>query len=335
MITQVLKVDALAPDPAVLDQAAAILRRGGLVAFPTETVYGLGANALDPAAVARIFAAKSRPATNPIIVHVQDVAAAQRLTTAWPEAAERLARRFWPGPLTLVLPKKNDVPNIVTAGGPTVAVRAPSHPVALALLQACGLPLAAPSANRSTELSPTRAEHVLQSLDGSIEMLLDAGPASGGLESTVLDLTVVPPRLLRPGLISPEEIETLIGPIARPTAAEPSHEPLRSPGQQQRHYAPRTPLEIAPDEGRRRVEELLAQGRRVAWLTWPDTVPAADSALLRLTLPREPQAYAARLYAALHQLDAAGVDVIVVALPPEDETWLAIRDRLRRAEHAT
>src|SRR5438270_2167933 len=183
MPTEVLPVSAEAPAADVIARAARVLRAGGLVAFPTETVYGLGANALDAVAVARIFAAKGRPANNPLIVHVAAIDAARDLTAAWPESAARLAERFWPGPLTLVLPRAGRVPDIVTASGPTVAVRVPAHPVALALLRAAALPIAAPSANRSTSLSPTTAEHVRRGLDGRIDLLLDAGPTAGGLES--------------------------------------------------------------------------------------------------------------------------------------------------------
>ena len=192
-----------------------MLRGGGLAAFPTETVYGLGANALDAAAVARIFAAKGRPANNPLIVHLADAAQVREIAADWPESASRLAERFWPGPLTLVLPRRDIVPDIVTARGPTVAVRVPAHPVAQALLRAAALPLAAPSANRSTELSPTRAEHVLRGLEGRIDLLLDGGPTAGGIESTVLDVTIMPPRLLRPGLIGVAQLEAVIGPLMR------------------------------------------------------------------------------------------------------------------------
>ncbi len=189
---------------------------GGLVAFPTETVYGLGADALQPAAVERIFAAKGRPPNNPLIVHVADRAEALTVAATWPETAARLAERFWPGPLTLVLPRRPELPDVVTAGGPTVAIRVPAHPLALALIRAAGIPVAAPSANRSSQVSPTRPEHVLSGLDGRIDLLLAAGPVSGGIESTVLDLTNDPPRLLRPGLVAPAEIEAIIGPITRP-----------------------------------------------------------------------------------------------------------------------
>jgi L-threonylcarbamoyladenylate synthase len=328
MHTDVLPVNPDAPAAEAITRAAEVLRRGGLVAFPTETVYGLGAAALDPAAVARIFAAKGRPATNPLIVHVTAAEEARVLTSAWPEAAARLAARFWPGPLTLVLPRGPRVPDLVTAGGPTVAVRVPAHPVALALLRAAALPVAAPSANRSTNLSPTRAEHVLRGLGGRIELILDAGPTAGGLESTVLDVTTDPPRLLRPGLVTPAEIEAEIGPILRP-GEERAGQPLRSPGQQRRHYAPRTPLECVAEDGGQRVAELLQGGLRVGWVAL-GTAEERPGLVVR-ALPPEPAAYGAGLYAALHALDEAGVDRIVATLPPATEEWLAVHDRLRRA----
>jgi L-threonylcarbamoyladenylate synthase len=335
MSTKVMPISAAAPEADVIAHAARVLHSGGLVAFPTETVYGLGAVALNPTAVARIFAAKGRPAGNPLIVHVADATDAERLVTAWPEAAARLAERFWPGPLTLVLPKSCAVPDIVTAGGPTVAVRVPAHPVALALLRATGLPVAAPSANRSTCLSPTRAEHVLRDLDGRLELVLDAGPTSGGLESTVLDLTTQPPRLLRPGLVAPGEIEAVIGTIAR--AAQGTTEvqqPLPSPGMMARHYSPSAPLETVSNDGWGRVKSLCRSGQKVGWLTFATPATPEKCSLHGLTsivMPRDPSAYATRLYAVLHALDDHGVERIVVALPPDTEGWLAVRDRLRRA----
>lgn len=326
-----LPVDPDRPEPDLIDRAAEVLRRGGLVAFPTETVYGLGANALDPAAVRRIFAAKGRPAFNPLIVHVADIEQARELAADWPAAAQALAERFWPGSLTLVVPRRAIVPDEITAGGPTVALRVPAHPVALALIRAAGVPIAAPSANRSTHLSPTRARHVLASLSEAVDLLLDAGPTPGGLESTVVDVTCTPARLLRPGLVAPAQLEEIIGPVEQFSPAAGTEEPRRSPGLLGRHYAPRTPLEcVAPSESAR-VAELLRQGRRVGWLTFPESPAVSLPGLLRLELPCEPGAYAAGLYAALHELDAAGVERIIVTLPPPDEEWLAIHDRLRRA----
>jgi L-threonylcarbamoyladenylate synthase len=228
-----------------------------------------------------------------------------------------------------VLPKQSTVPDAVTAGGPTVAVRVPVHPVARGLIRAAGLPIAAPSANRSGYISPTMAEHVLAGLDGRIEMVLDGGPVPGGIESTVLDLTNDPPRLLRPGLIAPAEIAAVIGPIRIPSApVAESEQPLPSPGMLSRHYAPRTPLEVADDDGRRRVEELRAAGRRVGWLTFSaEQLPG----VVVMSMPCDPEGYAAQLYARLYALDGADVDRIVVARLPESDDWLAVRDRLRRA----
>lgn len=345
--TEVLRVDtaipvegifkayvAVNPDEGVIERAAAVIRRGGLVAFPTETVYGLGANALDKDAVLRIFEAKGRPANNPLIVHVADAEAARQLTTEWPEQARMLAERFWPGPLTLVLPRRESIPDIVTAGGPTVAVRVPSHPVAQALIRAAGVPIAAPSANRSMRLSPTRAEHVLAGMNGKIEMLLDGGPTTGGLESTVLSLATHPPRLLRPGLVSPSEIEAVIGPITLPDdLPEPGHVEtvLPSPGMLSRHYAPRAVLELASDSGESRVRELLRQGVKTGWITYLADPELVRVGLHAIRMPDTRTGYAARLYDALHALDNMGVAYIVVASLPEGGEWLAIRDRLRRA----
>ena len=213
--TTVRRIAHAHPEPAVIAEAAAILRRGGVVAFPTETVYGLGANAMDAAAVQSIFAAKGRPADNPVIVHVADTAAARRLAAHWPDIATLLAEKFWPGSLTLILPKRPEMPEVVTAGGSTVGIRVPAHPIALELLRVAEIPIAAPSANRSTQISPTTAAHVMQSLNGRIDLVLDGGPTTGGLESTVLDLTVDPPRILRPGLVTRQQLQAVIGNVAR------------------------------------------------------------------------------------------------------------------------
>lgn len=330
--TEVLSVRADSPQPDVIVRAAEILRRGGLVAFPTETVYGLGANALNAEAVAKVFAAKGRPGNNPVIVHVADMHQVRQVVADWPEPASRLAQRFWPGPLTLVLPKHPALPDIVTAGGPTVAVRMPAHPVALALIQAAGVPLAAPSANRSSWLSPTLAEHVLRDLAGRIDMVLEGGATRGGLESTVLDLTSSPPRLLRPGLMAPHAIEEIIGTVDRTSRArKPVDSPLPAPGMLARHYAPRAALECAGDAAWNRVEHLARNGVRVGWLTFAAPKSTVLAGITVIVMPPDSSSYAARFYAALHELDAAGVERIVVTLPPDTDEWLAIRDRLRRA----
>ena len=322
-------ISDLADSGPALRRAADLLRAGRLVAFPTETVYGLGANALDADAVARIFAAKGRPATNPVIVHVSSVDAALPLVAEFPATARKLAAVFWPGPLTLVLPKSPLVSGIVTAGGPTVAIRVPAHPVALALLNEVRLPLATPSANRSTCLSPTRAEHVLRGLDGRIDMILDAGPTTGGIESTVLDLTTPRPTLLRPGLVARRRIEAIVGPIDLRVRRD--GETARSPGLMEKHYAPRTPLECVADDGRQRVESLAAQGHRVGWLSMTAATSGSTPNVVRIEMPAGAEAYASCLYDTLHQLDAADLDRIIVALPPEDDDWLAVHDRIHRA----
>ncbi len=228
------------PTNAEIDHAARLLRAGRLVAFPTETVYGLGANALDAEAVARIYAVKRRPPTSPLIVHVESIEMAKSLVAAWPENAARLTKKFWPGPLTMVLRSSAVIPAIVTAGLPTVGLRMPAHPVALALIRAAGVPLAAPSANRFTELSPTTADHVRRSLDGDVDYVLDGGPCQVGIESTVLSLVETQPVLLRPGGLSRHDLESVIGPIA--TASDPVAGAHPSPGMHARHYSPRTPL---------------------------------------------------------------------------------------------
>lgn len=336
-------VDPAAPDPAVIADAAAVLRAGGLVAFPTETVYGLGANALDARAVGRIFAAKGRPSFNPVIAHVASVAAARALVTAWPEAAERLAGAFWPGPLTLVLPKRDVVPDVVTAGLPAVGVRIPAHPVALALLAAAGVPVAAPSANRFTELSPTLARHVEKALGDRVELILDGGPTTVGIESTVVDLTGPRPTLLRPGTIAPSVIEAVLGvELARVVAAE-GDAPRLAPGMIERHYAPRAALHAFDGDARVpgaggasclaevRAERGAERGaaRVGALLLAPWTGDAVPDEIVRM--PTDPPSYARRLYAALHYLDDLACDAILVERPPSTPEWTGVHDRLERA----
>lgn len=334
MNTIVLTVDPRAPDPAVIRRAAGVLRAGGLVALPTETVYGLGANALDPAAVARIFAAKGRPAANPVIVHVADVAQARAVAAGWPDVAAELTARFWPGPLTVVVPRGAGVPDAVTAGGPTVAVRCPAHPVARDLIRAAGVPVAAPSANRSTELSPTRAEHVLKGLDGRIDLVLDGGPCPGGIESTVVDVTGGVVRLLRPGLVTVPMLEAVVGRVEVGAAAGSV---ARSPGLMAKHYSPRTPVRLL--ETHVQPEALLREdddaNRLIGWLLleYVGDEPGTQRTgrITGVRMPRDPVAYAARLYDALHELDRSHLDVIYADLPPDTPEWAAVRDRLLRA----
>ena len=297
-----------------VERAAEVLRGGGLVAFPTETVYGLGANALDPVAVEKIYAAKGRPATSPLIVHVSDVAMARTVVAEWPEAAERLAAVFWPGPLTLVLEKRDVVPDSVTAGLGTVGVRQPAHPVAAELIRLAGVPVAAPSANKFMGLSPTRAEHVRAGLGDAVDMVLDGGACVVGIESTVLSLLGGRAVLLRPGMVSRAEIEAVIGAVSR--AGEVGDgEAHAAPGMHARHYAPVTRLRVG--------EPGVASG-----YLWHTREAAAEMAV---RLPKEAGRYAAGLYEALHLLDAAGLEEIVVEAVPEGGEWDGIRDRLVRA----
>ncbi len=306
-------------------EAAAILAAGGLVAFPTETVYGLGADGLNPAAVARIYAAKGRPATNPVILHVEGIAAAKALVTQWPEAAQRLAERFWPGPLTLVLPASPTVPAIVRAGGPTVALRCPDHPIALALMRAAGRPLAAPSANRSQHLSPTRAEHVASSLGEAVALILDGGSTAAGLESTILDLSGTHPRILRPGPIGAGELAEILGPVERWEGFVPAGEVQAAPGMAERHYSPRARLELVE-----RGAGLREASGQVAYVAF-GALPPLPKGVRGVLLPLDAAVVGTRFYALLHELDDAGFERVVMERPPEDEAWLALRDRLGRA----
>jgi L-threonylcarbamoyladenylate synthase len=333
MSATILKVEPAAPAPQAIAQAAQVLRAGGLVAFPTETVYGLGANAFDAAAVGRIFAAKGRPDYNPVIVHVADAAAARQVTAAWPALAERAANAFWPGPLTLVLPRQHDVPDIVTAGLATVGVRVPAHPVALALIRACGVPIAAPSANLFTRVSPTTAEHVTRALGDRADLILDGGATPYGIESTVLDLTGQRPRLLRPGAIALDELEAVLGPIDAATlAGSPADDglPRPAPGMVDRHYAPAARLLVFDDAGAARelAAEARADGRRIGALIMHALGDVADEVI---ALPADPGGYARLFYASLHTLDDAGCGLVLVEQVPATAAWAAIRDRIRRA----
>ncbi|MCY2961226.1 MAG: L-threonylcarbamoyladenylate synthase [Planctomycetota bacterium] len=324
-------VDPERPDQRAIERAASVLRAGGLVAFPTETVYGLGANALDPAAIARIYAAKGRPTTNPLIVHVADATAARELVATWPAAAESLARAFWPGPLTLVLPKRALVPDAATAGLPAVGVRVPAHAVALALIRAAGVPIAAPSANRSTDLSPVSAAHVERSLGDRVDVILDGGPARVGIESTVVDLTGPRPRILRPGLVSATRIAAIVGPLAEPPRELATDAPRLAPGHMERHYAPRARLVLANADDASvvaLVRAARARGEIVGLVSLGDLELPADVAA---RLPCDPARCAAGLYATLHAFDDEGCALVVFEAPPLDPAWDAVRDRLTRA----
>ena len=306
------------PDAAGIAAAVDLLRAESVVAFPTETVYGLGADAFSPTAIGEVYRLKNRPSWNPLIVHVADVPAARALAADWPAAADRLAAAFWPGPLTMVVRRAPHLTG-VGADNDTIAIRIPAHDVALRLLAAVGLPLAAPSANRSESLSPTTAEHVLRSLP-DVPLVLDGGPSSWGIESTVLDLTTAVPTLLRPGALALRALRDVTGAIALRDAETTDGASRPSPGMSRRHYAPRATLLLVPDVRATDIPE------KTGILTYEGAaVPDAE------VLSADPREYAADLYAALHRLDDAGVDTILVQRPPDTEDWLAIRDRLSRA----
>ena len=316
----------MTPDPALIERAPPRLRAREHVAIPTDPRYGLGADARNPGAVARIFAAKGRPPTHPLIVHVSDLRAATAWVAEMPESARRLAAAFWPGPLTLVLQRSGFVPDAVTGGQPTVALRAPAHPVARALLAAFGDGIAAPSANRYGRISPTCAAHVIEELGDRVALVLDGGDCAVGLESTIVGCTGTGLTLLRPGSISRSQIAEVAGPVDAPGAAAP-----RVPGSDRAHYAPRTPLWLfGYEELRDAVGMALAGGERIAVLALGAPPPEVSGIVWRQLGP-DVAGYGRRLYATLRELDAAGVTRILVERVPGTEAWAAIDDRLRRA----
>lgn len=339
---RVLAVDPLAPEDtwaSALDEAVAVLRGGGLVAFPTETVYGLGGRALDPAAAHRIFAAKGRPHTHPLIVHVEGEADARPLSSHWGLRAQRLARAFWPGPLTLVVPRALSVPAVVAGGGASIAIRAPAHPVARALIRRLGEPIAAPSANRYQSISPTLAEHVVKSLGDAVSLVLDAGPCEAGIESTVVDVLGEesdPPRVLRPGALGIAALRA-IEPATIASAAVAAEDASRaSPGMDARHYAPHARLVIAPTHeealSQARAHAARAGGERVGVIVrGPASGTEGEATIDVRVLPDDPSGFAAALFATLHALDDAGARMIFVEAVPTALEWWAVSDRLTRA----
>jgi L-threonylcarbamoyladenylate synthase len=325
------------PDSAIA-RAAALLREGKLVAFPTETVYGLGADATNPDAVAAIFAAKGRPASDPLIVHIADLEQLASVVAETPALALKLAQRFWPGPLTLVLPRAEAIPLNVTAGGPTVGVRMPAAIVAQKLLRTAGIPVAAPSANRFMRTSPTTAAHVLADLDGRIDCVLDGGPCVVGVESTVLDLTTSPPRILRPGAVTLEQLREVAPQVAGPLEKD-AGPVARAPGQMERHYAPHTPLVVFAGQGERALAAIraeaaaaLARGERVGALLPESETGALVGLDVRVqSLGADLEAASRRLYAALRALDSAGLGLLLTHTYDDSGLGLALNDRLRRA----
>jgi L-threonylcarbamoyladenylate synthase len=314
-----------------IERAVSVLRAGGLVAFPTETVYGLGADASNPRAVRRIFEVKGRPATHPVIVHLADAVQLANWAREVPEPARRLARKFWPGPLTVILRRAPGVSDLVTGGQDTVALRVPSHPLALQLLARFGGGVAAPSANRHGRVSATTAEHVRREFGAAVDFVLDGGETQVGIESAIVDLSGGKPVLLRPGWITADEIERTLGvPLAAPDAGA-----ARAPGTLAAHYAPRTPLSLV--EGDLLIESataLVRQGRKVAALALAEAPPPLAD-MVWVAAPRDAAGYAHALYASLRRLDEAGCDAIIVEKPPQVPEWAAINDRLSRAAAGT
>ncbi len=340
--TEMVTVSAPLDENSDLVRAASILREGGLVAFPTETVYGLGADALNPEALQKIYQAKGRPSDNPLIVHIAEVAMLASLTTDVPPIAHQLIDAFWPGPLTLVLPKAPIVPELVTGGLATVAVRMPDHPVALALLQAAGVPVAAPSANLSGKPSPTTAQHVWEDLTGKIEMILDGGPVGVGVESTVLDITMDPPLILRPGGITAEQLAEVLGelPEQDPALAETALTP-RSPGMKYTHYAPAAPLILVEGSEPEMVatiqqlyQDYSKRGLKVGIMATQQTIHNYTSGEVLLVGSRtELATVAARLYSTLREFDTRQVQVILAEGFLREKLGTAIMNRLTKAAH--
>jgi L-threonylcarbamoyladenylate synthase len=316
-------------------RAVALLRAGEVIALPTETVYGLAANALNEKAVAKIFEIKGRPASNPIIVHVAGVAMAKGCVARWPELADKLARSFWPGPLTMVLPRAEKIPGNVTAGGETVGIRWPSHPFIQAVIRECGFPLAAPSANLSNQISPTNAEHVRAQLAGKISLIVDGGQSQVGIESTVLDLTVSPPGILRPGMIHAASLAAVCGEIrSSEFGVRSSESTLRSPGLLKRHYSPKARLVVLnwrnAADLRLQLSTFNFQPSKVHLIAHTQ-IPSGEDFAGVSVIPHDAEAFARALYAEWHRCDAAGAELIIVEKPPETPEWSGIADRLRRA----
>ncbi len=329
---EVLPTDSPERFRAAVKRAADLLRSGQVVAVPTETVYGLAANAFDPRAVARIFEIKGRPAHNPIIIHIADPLMAERCVADWPPLAAQLSQAFWPGPLTLVLRKAEAIPDIVTAGGSTVGVRWPSHPFIQALIHECGFPLAAPSANPANQISPTNPAHVRASLGAKVPLIVDGGQSQVGIESTVLDLSVSPPRLLRPGMIHEAALVSVTGELARLDGSSTTL--LKSPGLLPKHYAPRARLVLWgwKDEAelRRLAAESAVPESKIQVIAHTH-IPSGDHFARVAVIPHDPEAFARAIYAELHTCDDTGAALIVVEALPEGMPWRAIADRLRRA----
>ncbi|HEV2694938.1 MAG TPA: L-threonylcarbamoyladenylate synthase [Verrucomicrobiae bacterium] len=335
MKTEILATHNKALFTAAVKRASELLRAGEVVALPTETVYGLAANALDANAVAKIFQVKGRPSHNPIIIHVSGNEMAHASVATWPAVAADLSHAFWPGPLTLVLPRSKTIPDNVTAGGETVGIRWPSHPFMQAVIRECGFPLAAPSANLSNQISPTNAQHVRAQLEGKIPLIVDGGQSQVGLESTVLDLTVSPPRILRPGMIHAGAIAAVCGDVQDQKAVDNAGaSALRSPGLLKKHYSPKAKLVVLDWADEASLRAQISTHRLplpAVHIIAHTKIPAGFAAENVSVIPYDAEAFARALYGELHRCDAAGAGLIVVEAPPDFPAWSAIADRLRRA----
>jgi L-threonylcarbamoyladenylate synthase len=333
MKTEILSTHTPALFFAAVKRAVELLRAGEVVALPTETVYGLTANALDESAVAKIFQIKGRPANNPIIVHVAGNEMARLCAENFPPLAEKLSKSFWPGPLTLVLPRAKKIPDNVTAGGETVGIRWPSHPFIQAVIRECGFPLAAPSANLSNQISPTNAEHVRAQLGGKIPLIVDGGQSQVGIESTVLDLTVSPPQILRPGMIHAESLAAVVGKIQHPTS-NIQHPNLKSPGLLEKHYSPKAKLLVFNWKDDADLHFQLSTFSRqpsTCFIIAHTHIPSGENFADVSVMPHDAEAFARAIYAELHRCDEAGAEFIIVEAPPDSSEWSGIADRLRRA----
>jgi len=335
MMAEILPTHTPALFAEAVKRAAEVLREGEVVALPTETVYGLAANALQTEAVARIYEAKGRPAHNPIIAHVASMEMARRCATAWPAVAEDLSKAFWPGPLTVVLPRAEDIPEIVTAGGPTVGIRWPSHPFIQAVIRECGFPLAAPSANLFTQISPTNAEHVRKQLGDRIKLVVDGGQSQVGIESTVVDLTSNPPAVLRPGMIHEPSLIAVTGDlISHREVKLPQSHTLRSPGLLKKHYAPKAKLLVLSWQNDVDLKSAISNQQlaiRHCQVIAHSHIPSGEGFAGVSVIPHDAEAFARAIYAELHRCDEAGAELIVVEALPDAPEWRAIADRLSRA----
>ena len=334
MTAEILSTHTPALFAAAVKRAAELLRAGEVVALPTETVYGLAANAFDEKAVAKIFRIKGRPVNNPVIVHVASLAMVKRCTNDWPGNADKLAGAFWPGPLTLVLPRAQEIPDLVVAGGATVGVRWPRHPLIQAVIRRCGFPLAAPSANLSSRISPTNAEHVRQQLGGKIPLIVDGGQSQVGIESTVLDLTVSPPQILRPGMIHAESLAAVCGEVTSDKRQVTGKNPLRSPGLLHKHYSPKAKLVVLSWCNENDLQSQLATchlSPATCHVIAHTHIPSAESFARVSVIPHDAEAFARAIYAELYRCDLAGANLIVVEAPPALPEWSGIADRLKRA----